>query len=193
MAFTNTAGALFQAGANDVVIAGIGDFNGDGKTDVLHRRISTGQTSVWTMAGTIVQSATAIASTTTTLPGTTYAVSAIGDFNGDNIDDIVWRSSTQTLLWSGVAGNTGSFTATTLAGLGASGPIGGRADFNGDGTDDLILSEPNLDHIVFWNMQNSVVQPVGIASTDYIKTLENTFAKPGGAAWKVEAVGQFAR
>jgi len=56
-----------------------GDFNSDGKADILWQNISTGQHSIWHMNGTICAS-------TYDLPQSdplTWVISAVGDFNSD--------------------------------------------------------------------------------------------------------------
>ena len=75
---------------------GIGDFDGDGKADILWQNSTTGQLYIWLMNGTTVASQAS--------PGTVaspWSVPGVGDFNGDGKSDILWRNSTtgQVYIW----------------------------------------------------------------------------------------------
>jgi hypothetical protein len=80
----------------DWVVQGVGDFNGDGKTDILWRQSGTGSTVTWLMNGGTVQS---------TVGGwivpTDWVVQSVGDFNGDGRADILWRQNGtgSTVMW----------------------------------------------------------------------------------------------
>jgi hypothetical protein len=139
-----TGGGRFTA--NDVVAsiqitsdsytAGSGDFNGDGRDDLLVRSFSTGDMSIWTTdaAGAFH-------------PGTSWAgglggwsIAATADFNGDGYDDIAWTLSNRAFtVWFGKAGNQfdGDTPIYSNGGSMAWG-IEGAGDFNGDGFDDLL-------------------------------------------------------
>jgi len=67
------------------IVAGTGDFNGDGKADILWRRPSDGAVSMWLMDGT------AATSTTTLFADPDWIVAGTGDFNGDGKADILMR------------------------------------------------------------------------------------------------------
>jgi hypothetical protein len=72
-------------------ILGVGDFNGDGRDDILWRS-DQGSISDWLGAANgawTVNDANAL----TGVP-TNWHVAQIGDFNGDGRDDILWRSDT---------------------------------------------------------------------------------------------------
>ncbi len=75
-------------------IAGIGDFDGNGSTDILWRDTS-GNIAVWLLNGTKIMSTSVIGS----VPAN-WSVAAIGDYNGDDKSDILWTDS---------AGNVGAW------------------------------------------------------------------------------------
>jgi FG-GAP-like repeat len=68
-------------------VAGIGDFNGDGKADILWRDTS-GNIAIWFMNGVTITSGAAVGNL-----ATTWSVVGTGDFNGDGKTDIVWRDA----------------------------------------------------------------------------------------------------
>ncbi|WP_319799192.1 VCBS repeat-containing protein, partial [Nitrobacter sp.] len=64
-----------------------GDFNGDGKADILWRS-DAGQVAVWFMDGAHVSNATAVSTLSNA-----WQVETTGDFNGDGKDDILWQNT----------------------------------------------------------------------------------------------------
>ena len=75
-------------------IEGVGDFNGDGKSDILWRH-DEGQVSLWEMNGDQIISNTAVANVSND-----YHIEGVGDFNGDGHADVLWRhDSGLVALW----------------------------------------------------------------------------------------------
>ena len=123
-------------------VAGTGDFNGDGRDDILWRNVD-GQLSNWlaTAAGGFIQNnvnAAAVVSTAWQVVGT-------GDFNGDGRDDILWRNTDGTVTdWLGTA--TGGFTpndSNAARFVPTEWNVVGTGDFNGDGRDDILWRNTN--------------------------------------------------
>ena len=76
-------------------VQGIGDFNGDGKADILWRNPS-GTTNIYLMNGRTV-----VGYDNTSLQfGNEWRIRGIGDFNGDGKSDILWRRTDgATSIW----------------------------------------------------------------------------------------------
>ena len=69
-------------------VVGTGDFNGDGKSDILWRD-SSGTSPIWLMNGaTSILQAGGLGNV-----GTNWVVAQTGDFNGDGKSDILWRDT----------------------------------------------------------------------------------------------------
>ena len=84
---------------SDWHIQGLGDFNGDGKSDVLLRSLG-GQLVLWTMNGAQITANQSIENL-----GLDWHVLGTGDFNGDGKSDILLRNndSQVVLLTTGTA------------------------------------------------------------------------------------------
>jgi Ca2+-binding RTX toxin-like protein len=103
-----------------------GDFNGDGKTDLLWKNTNTGQMAVWLMDGTTV----AGGGFTGAQAGNDWSITGIGDYNGDGNADILWRntntgapavwlmSGTNVLAGSGFAGSNPGTNWSIISGNG---------------------------------------------------------------------------
>lgn len=76
-------------------VVGLGDFDGDGRADILWRH-DNGSVSVWTSTG----SGGFAENQFNAYAATGWSVAEVGDFNGDGRADILWRYATgQTSIW----------------------------------------------------------------------------------------------
>ncbi|MBV9589553.1 MAG: FG-GAP repeat protein [Hyphomicrobiales bacterium] len=129
-------------------VAGIGDFNGDGKADVLWRNAS-GSLIDWTMNGSQITNAQQVTlGGSAVSPDSTWSVAAVGDFNGDGKADILWRNTSGALIdWSMNGSQITNEQQVTLGGsavsLDSSWQIAQIGDFNGNGTSDILLRNTN--------------------------------------------------
>jgi hypothetical protein len=123
-------------------IVGSGDYNADGRSDVLLHNAVENKLDLWTMVngdGTYVSEL---------LPddfGNAAEVIASGDFDGDGMSDILWRDleSGDVDIW----GLTKDSTLGPLEGGGNPWSAIGAGDFDGDEIDDVLLREADTDRL----------------------------------------------
>ena len=118
----------------------LGDFNGDGKDDVLLRH-TNGRWHYYPMDGRTVLPGAGSASLT---ENATVSVAGVGDLNGDGKDDVLMRRANGTWYYYPMDGRR------SLAGRGEvrltsnlAWSVAGIGDFNGDGKDDVLLRHAN--------------------------------------------------
>jgi len=104
-------------------IVGIGDFNGDGKSDILWRDTS-GTLIDWTMNGsqiTSIQEVTLQGSPAA--PDASWQIAQIGDFDGNGASGILWRNTDGTMVeWSLNGAQIASSSPVTFQGSAATPP-----------------------------------------------------------------------
>jgi serralysin len=190
-----TASALLTMNDGSVVapdaswtVAGVGDFNGDGKSDILWSN-SDGTLVDWTMNGSVISSSNALTFNGVTLaPDASWSVAGIGDFDGDHRADILWRNTSGELAeWQMNGSVITSSTDLTLNGVAiapdASWSIAGIGDFNGDGNADILWR--NTDGTVaVWLMNGSAIN-----SSDAVTF--NGMALSLDATWHLVETGDF--
>jgi hypothetical protein len=67
-----------------------GDFNGNGKADILFQKAGTGQVKIWEMDGTTLAHSSTVGSTSVNSGWTAIGT---GDFNGDSKSDIIFQNT----------------------------------------------------------------------------------------------------
>jgi hypothetical protein len=131
----------FVVGTNPRSVA-IGDFNGDGRSDLAVANGNSNNVSILlgTETGTF-------GAATNFAAGMTPISVAIGDFNGDERSDLAVANynsnDVSVLLGSG----TGTFGGATSVAVGASPFSVAIGDFNGDGRSDLAVANGNSNHV----------------------------------------------
>jgi hypothetical protein len=122
-------------------VAGISDFNGDGRDDILLRS-SDGSTTDWVSSAN--QSLVDNSAVFSINPGTDWHVEGTGDFNGDGFADVLWRNDAGTVV-TFLGASNGSFVGNVNFNLnpGLDWHVEGTGDFNGDGRDDILWRSDN--------------------------------------------------
>ena len=155
-------------------VVGVGDFNGDGKADILWRNTNNGNVAIWLMNGTtLTNSSTA---TFGTLP-LTWSVAGTGDFNGDGKSDILLRDTSGNLaIWE--MNGTTILNANT-AGLGNLSTVWGVAatgDFDGDGKSDILWRDTSGDLAIWFMNGTTVTSGPGLGTIPTTFTIQDTNA-----------------
>ena len=132
-------------------IAGSGDFNGDGKADILWQNASTGERLIWLMNGTTHTSNVSLG---TVLP-TSWSIAGSSDFNGDGKADILWQNTStgQRLIW--LMNGTTHTSNVSLGTVAISWNIAGSGDFNGDGKADIPWQNSSTGQRLIWLMNGT--------------------------------------
>jgi hypothetical protein len=129
---------LARSLSTDWQVVGAGDFNGDGRSDLL-LRASDGRITDW--LGTPDGGFTDNWSVLARALSTDWQIVGTGDFNGDTRDDLLLRSSDGRITdWLGTAngGFTDNWNVLSRS-LSTDWQIVSTGDFNGDHRDDLLL------------------------------------------------------
>jgi hypothetical protein len=118
-------------------VAGVADFNGDSRDDILWQKFD-GTTTNW-----LAQGQGALADNSGHFfanPGAGWHIAGTGDFNGDHRADILWRKDDGSITnWLGQADGNITDNSSHFAAIAAAGwHIMQIGDFNGDGRDDIL-------------------------------------------------------
>jgi hypothetical protein len=154
------------------VVPHAGDFDGDGRSDILFRNGATGEVYLWNSntgadVSFLGQSLGSV--------GSNWSIKAVDDFNGDGKADVLWRSDAgDVYVWT-AAGNGGavSMNGQSISSVPNDWSILGAGDFNGDGRADILWRHAGDGELYVWNSQtgsaavNFVGQSLGVVGLDW--------------------------
>jgi len=130
-------------------IATIGDFDGDGVSDLVWRNKSTGANSLKLLRADGTVKGTAVLG-----GGTAWQIETSDDYNGDGRDDLVWRHgrSGSTVIWLMNGGRAVASAAIGGDSVWRLVSTSGRYDADGDGRADLLWRNASSGVTVLWLM-----------------------------------------
>jgi FG-GAP-like repeat len=142
-------------------IQALGDFTGDGKTDILWRR-DDNQVVLWELDGTRLNDGPTGKSAILPSLGRNFQVRGVGDFNGDGRKDVLWRdqSGNVSRIWTFDA-DAKPVESTLLAATDSTWQIDGVADMNQDGTSDVLWRNNTTNTLVIFGIRDSAFTRVG--------------------------------
>ncbi|MDP9224862.1 MAG: fibronectin type III domain-containing protein [Actinomycetota bacterium] len=160
-------------------VAGIGDLNGDGFSDILWRHDTEGWLAYWLLQYNQVV-ATGYLSINR-LADLNWQIKGVGDIDGDGYDDIIWQHTDGSLAAWIMRGATVSSTRfLSIPKVGdPRWQIAAVADTNGDGKADLIWQHPTDGWLAVWFLQGTNVVGTSLLS---INRMTDT-------NWRIQAVG----
>ncbi len=129
---------------------GTGDFNGDGRQDLLWRRISDGVILGWLMNGFVPIESAVIGNAS---PITSeWQIGAIGDLNGDGRADVIWRNTTTGVVNGWIMNNLYRASGGGIGTIPLAWTMRCAADVNGDGRADVIWTNASTGQVNGWLM-----------------------------------------
>jgi hypothetical protein len=141
--------------APDWQIAGVADFNADGKPDLLWRHSASGQLYIWYMDGTM---AIGGASPNPATVPTPWEIRGLADFNGDGRTDILLHNQSTGSLYAYFMDGITRIGGASLSpsGVPPQWQIRQVADFNGDGKPDIVWHDQTLGSLYVWFMDGTM-------------------------------------
>ena len=141
-----------------------GDFNGDGRQDILWRNTQTGEVRIWYMNGSTLLSNNYVATV-----GLDWKIAGIGDFNGDGISDILWENTVNGsfAIWTMHGDSAVSYQ---YASPGYQWSITGVADLDHSGLADILWRNVVTGEVRVWRSLSPLSfssESIGVASLDW--------------------------
>ena len=160
-------------------IAGTGDFDGDGESDILWRNAATGENYIYFMNGTAIKPSEGYIRT---VADQNWQVAGIGDFDGDGKDDILWRNSVTgenyIYFMDGRSIKPTEGYVRTVADT--RWHIAGVGDFDGDGKADILWRNSSTGENYLYPMDGRTIKP----SEGFLRTVADQH-------WTIAGVGDF--
>jgi len=168
--------AMLRSVPNDWIVAGMGDFDADGTSDILWRNTVTGDNYIYFMdGGAILASEGYIRQ----VPDQQWQVAGIGDFNGDRRSDILWRHAGTGENYIYFMRGLEVFDEGFIRQVAAPWSVAAVGDFDGDARADIWWRNTSTGENYLYPMQGLT-----------IKATEG-FTRQVTLDWQIKAIGDF--
>jgi hypothetical protein len=157
-------------------VAGAGDIDGDGHTD-LFLQSESGFVGAWFFDGNVLRYGLNL--TPRQIQHPEWRIRAVGDLNHDGHPDLVWQNpiTGQLAFWLMDGANAIAFISSSVAPPNADWEVVGVGDSNRDGNLDLFWQQQSTGKLAVWHMNQHVLD-----SGAYLS------ASPSDPKWRVVAV-----
>jgi len=155
----------FHAGPGIVAVGGLasinaghfGDFDNDGKDDVLWRN-DNGSVAIWQMNGSVI--------TPHFLQGVSsdWHIAGTGDFDGDHHADILWLNDNGSVLEWQMTSSAGFGPTQSVGTAPANSTLAGVGDVSGDGKADILWRDNGSGAVTIWKMNGGTIAATGTVS-----------------------------
>jgi hypothetical protein len=132
-------------------MVGLGDFNGDGTTDILWRNTQTGGVESWIMTNGMPLGGGGVG-----IASTAWVPAGTGDLNGDGTADMLWRNINTGEVDDWLMTNGHISGSAALGFVPSTTTVVGTGDFNGDGKADIALQAADGTPTI-WTMNGNTV------------------------------------
>jgi hypothetical protein len=160
-------------GSSWSAVSTAGDFNNDGKADLVWVTPSSGYIAIWEMNG----SALVGFGVSAAHMGPNWTVAGVGNLNGNGMSDIIWTTANGDVAVWGMSGTALSTFAVSNSKMGAGWTMAGIGDFSGTKHTDLLWMNAQGD-VQMWTM--SGVNPTKSVDLGIV-----------GSQWHVAGLGDF--
>jgi sRNA-binding regulator protein Hfq len=116
-----------------VSIVGVGDFDGDGKADILWRNDATGDVAIFLMNGLTIADSRVV-----TTINSAWSIVGAGDFDGDGKTDILWHNAATGEVAIFLMNGSAILGSRVVSTINPAWSIVGVGDFDGDGKADIL-------------------------------------------------------
>jgi hypothetical protein len=170
--------------ASGWIAVGTGDFNLDGKQDVLWHHAGNNWVNVWMLDGAGHVTSNPTIETTGLPPSQGWRIAGTGDFNSDGSTDILWHNTATGVLKAWLMRGTivMNYAEVSWQVAESSGwKIVGTGDFNRDGYSDVLWHHGGTGQVSAWLLNGATV----ITSTVF------SWTSPASAGWAIVGTGDF--
>src|SRR5262249_6835902 len=130
----------------------VGDFNGDGTSDILSQRLTDHMLFRHTTSNDQVVGSGFLGAI-----GADWSFRAVGDFNHDGTSDLLWQQQGTGQLVIHTLQNNQMTGASFLGAIGPDWQFLGAGDFNHDGTTDVLWQQQGTGQLLIHDIQNNHV------------------------------------